>query len=167
MEDIKNDKRDRLRIALLDLTPEQLAEFYKWRKVQRDFAYEMDLRFVKKQIEGLHGWENPTASLRYEIGERSDRLLGGEADCDIGIANWCLIHWFNRNRLEAQAEEAIEEDFELNFPVIGSSLYKIVSNDNGETFTDIGVARGYIPHGMRLAKVNPWKNEQEIVEIWY
>lgn len=180
MEDIKNDKRDRLMTALLDLTPEQLAEFYRWRKVQRDFAYEMDLRFVKKQIEGLHGWENHSGSFIDDVDD----------EVDIDAANWCMISWFNRNKEKPKADEAaIEEHFELNFPTIGSNLYKITKDGDGEYFithkvfiethsarsitqlsnrvSDIGIARGFIPHGMRLANINPWKDEQDIVEIWY
>lgn len=98
--DNTQDKRDKLRTLLLDLDPEQIAEYYRFGVALEKFTYEMRCRFVKKQKEGAKGWEegwegsNPEA-----LGDGIDKSIHKlEGIGDIDLATWAFIYWHKKNK---------------------------------------------------------------------
>lgn len=83
--------------VLRNCNPQQIEEYMKFQHEINKFALEMGLRFAHKILTGRKGWtEASQEDIATEIDIRTQRLIEGEESCDIGIANWAFIHWYNR-----------------------------------------------------------------------
>lgn len=63
------------------------------------FADAMKKRIAEKHDEGYQGWKTADSDvIIQEAQNRLVRLSQGEIKCDIGLANFMLIHWLNRKK---------------------------------------------------------------------
>lgn len=95
------NKKNEVRELLLQMTNEEIADFFDVSLEINLFAEEMKKRFAEKIIQGKSGWKNfDRVRVREEMQKRLDRIKGGEDDATIGLANYTFISWFNNKKEE-------------------------------------------------------------------
>lgn len=94
-----NDKRDELRTKLLDITPEQMQEYFTFGVKLTDFMYQMRLRFLDEMLAGKTGWDTASPhNLLYRMDRQMTRKPHDSIQSSIDIANLAFMHWYSLNR---------------------------------------------------------------------
>lgn len=106
-----DDKRDQLRTALLDLTSEQMQEYFTFGTELQHFMYQMRLKFVEEMIEGKKGWnEASIKNLVYRIDRQIMRKPHDSQESSIDIANLAFILWYQIKKKNEENRGASKGD---------------------------------------------------------